>query len=143
MKKTIPSILFLILLSGCLGPPADIIHPDEPNNTDKADPALVQECKQAFGEFGKKDAVEYGNLYLAFAELITEESDGHQLSWAVSWLEKAKLKRRLQSYPGFREIVLRETGSLQQEAKLDEEFREKIAAIFKRLGLAAREAGQS
>jgi hypothetical protein len=132
-------IMTAILFAGCMGPPADVVNPD---NGEKADPVLVEEFRKAFGEFGKEDARKFGGLYLAYADLILKETAGSKTGDALKWLQEAKELLDLQSYPGFKDAVVWETSSLNQNENLNQNQRQKISKIFKRIGLAASEVGR-
>ncbi len=143
MKRTLSKFLIvgLFLIAGCMGPPGDVVNPDRPDNGNgKADTALVEEFRKAFGEFGKEDARKFGGLYLAYADLIIKETAGTKTGDALKWLQKAKELLDLQSYPGFKDAIVRETSGLNQNENLDQNQRKKISRVFKRIGLAAEKA---
>ncbi len=142
MKVKYFFIVQILVIAGCLGPPADHVTPVNPDETGKADPVLVEEFKLAFGEFGKEDARKFGGLYLAYTELILNETKGNSTGDALKWLQNARELLKLQSYPSFKSAVVRETKALNQNDQLDADQRKKISETFKRIGLAAMEAGK-
>jgi len=145
MKNKI-AILILFLSVGCMGPPADMVNPDTPDNGNgKADPELVEEFRKAFGEFGKEDARKFGNYYLALSDLFKSKKLG-----VSNWNQFLKLTSKTtkaadvipKNYPSF-EGVLKEKINGYKPGLITDDQRMKFSKDFKSIGYSLLEAGKN